>query len=250
MMRWLVPIVMLGISLPAAPAKTFEFEGIAEGRDGQRLYREQHRVSGSCEAGHWRPADQRVDYLRPSESGPFASKRLKYPESLLRPEVNFEQPDFDERLEITRPDRDKLAIRWTFNDQEAGRWNLEPDPRLVIDAGFDHFIRKHWQALTEGEAVPFVVLAPTRGESFDFVAEPAPDPLEGADHSFRIRPRSMVMRLLVDPIRLGYRDDGFLTHYSGLGNIRRNEDENHVVSIRYRSNGMPSCSLLPGDGQN
>lgn len=249
MMRWLAPIVILGISLPAAVAETFHFEGIAESRDGQRLYREQHRVSGSCETGHWRPAAHRVDYLRQSEPRPFASKRLEYAESLLRPYVNFEQPDFNERLEITRPAPDRLAIRWIFDDEEAGRWTLEPDPELVIDAGFDHFIRKHWEALTGGESVPFAVLAPTRGESFDFVAEPAPDPLEGADHSFRIRPRSMVMRLLVDPIRLGYRDDGFLTHYAGLGNIRRNEEENHVVSIRYRSNGMPPCSLLPGDGQ-
>lgn len=55
----------------------------------------------------------------------------------------------------------------------------------------------------------------------------------------------MFLRVLVDPIRLGYRDDGFLTHYAGLGNIRRNQDENHVVSIRYQVIEAPGCSLLP-----
>ena len=114
----------------------------------------------------------------------------------------------------------------------------------MVDAGFDHFIRKHWTALTSGEAVEFRFLAPTRGEAYGFIVEPSPEPIPGADHSLRIRPAGLIMRMAVDPIRLGYRNDGFLTHYVGLGNIRRNPDENYQVAIRYSLDAPPPCPLL------
>ncbi len=245
MKSWLAVLGFSLIALPAAASETLVFSGTASDTDGGHLYQEEHSVTGSCVDGHWRPEKHSVDYLRHDGRGPFATKALTYKASPLRPEVNFHQPDFSERLVIHHDGDETLKVEWTMSDQPAKRWRVPLKDQLVVDAGFDHFIRANWRALTDGDAVGFSVLAPTRGESYDFVAEPAPDKLAGADYSFRIRPAGMLMRVLVDPIRLGYRDDGFLSHYAGLGNIRRNQDENHVVSIRYRVIEAPACSLLP-----
>ncbi|MFC4260447.1 hypothetical protein ACFOZ5_15615 [Marinobacter lacisalsi] len=221
------------------------FEGIAAVPGGtQTLYREQHRISGACVDGQWRPDQHRVDYLRPGASEAFASKRLDYPASLLQPEVDFRQPGFGERLRVSVSDG-SLGVQWSAGDEQRGDWTLSITEDLVVDAGFDHFIRKHWTTVTSGEAVEFRFLAPTRGEAYSFVLEPAPQAIPGADHSFRIRPGGLIMRLAVDPIRLGYREDGFLTHYVGLGNIRRNQDENYQVAIRYSLDSAPPCPLLP-----
>lgn len=221
------------------------FEGVATAPDGeQTLYREQHRINGSCVDGHWRPDQHQVDYLRPGLSEAFASKELAYPAGTPQPEVDFRQPKFGERLQISVTG-DTLDIQWSADGQQGGDWTLDITEDLVVDAGFDHFIRKHWASLTSGDAVEFRFLAPTRGESYGFVVEPAPEPISGADHSFRIRPTGLVMRLAVDPIRLGYRDDGFLTHYVGLGNIRRNQDENYQVAIDYSLKTAPPCPLIP-----
>lgn len=221
------------------------FEGVATAPGGsQTIYREQHTISGSCVDGQWRPDQHQVDYLRPGASAVFASKQLSYPAATPQPEVDFRQPEFGERLQIS-VNGDSLGIQWSADSQQGGDWTLDMTEDLVVDAGFDHFVRKHWAALTSGDAVEFRFLAPTRGDTYGFVVEPASEPISGADHSFRIRPTGLVMRLAVDPIRLGYRDDGFLIHYVGLGNIRRNQDENYNVAIRYSLETAPPCPLVP-----
>ncbi|MGM0569144.1 hypothetical protein [Marinobacter sp.] len=242
-------ILLWGLALPLTlAADPFTFEGTASDRNGDFLYTERHQVTGSCESGQWRPEQQQVAYVRDGDAGPFATKTLAYTGSLLRPEVDFRQPEFSERL-VVRQAGDELSAEWTMADETAGNWRIPVTGRLVVDAGFDHLIRASWSRLTAGDSVRFSILAPTRGESYDFIAEPAPEPLEGADYSFRIRPQGMIMRVLVDPIRLGYSDEGFLTHYAGLGNIRRNQDENHTVTIRYRVVDAPDCALLAPDQQ-
>ncbi|WP_328189949.1 hypothetical protein [Marinobacter sp. OP 3.4] len=221
------------------------FRGVATAPNSDRvIYQEFHEVSGTCTDGWWQPDRQDVRYVRPDDDKAFATKVLTYPNSLQTPDVDFRQPSFGERLGIVRRD-DILAIDWSIEGEDGGDWTLNPGPDLVIDAGFDHFIRANWTTLTSGDSVAFRFLAPTRGEAYDFVVEPAPEAINGADHSFRIRPEGLIMRLAVDPIRLGYGDDGLLTHYQGLGNIRRNQDENYQVSIEYQATARPGCALLP-----
>ena len=248
-MRYLIAAAgLLGALMPfqsMAGEPEMTFTGVATAPGGERtLYEEQHRVSGSCINGQWRPREHQVDYSQEGAEEPFASKSLAYPESLAVPEVDFRQPEFNERLRISVTG-DALDVQWSAGNEQDGDWTLELDGDLVVDTGFDHFIRNHWDELTSGEAVKFRFLAPTRGKAYNFVAEPADEGIPGADHSFRIRPGGLIMRLAVDPIRLGYRDDGFLTHYVGLGNIRRNRDENYQVAIRYSLDTAPPCPLLP-----
>lgn len=226
-----------------APGLAFRGTATAPGSD-RIIYHEFHEVSGACTNGWWQPDEQQVRYVRPNNDKAFATKALTYPNSPQTPDVDFRQPSFGERLVISRKG-DTVAIDWSIEGEEGGTWTLSPDPDLVVDAGFDHFIRDHWGPLTAGEPVSFRFLAPTRGKAYDFVAEPSPEAIEGADHTFRIRPEGLIMRMAVAPIRLGYGDDGLLTHYQGLGNIRRNQDENYRVSIRYQATARPGCALLP-----
>lgn len=65
-----------------------------------------------------------------------------------------------------------------------------------------------------------------------------------ADHLIQIRPTSLFLRLLVEPILLGYNQQGALTHYSGLTNIRRNQQENIQADIVYSVTEYPPCPLL------
>lgn len=240
--------LLLGLgSALADDTSSVTFTGTAMDADRDKeLYREHHEVSGQCQEGVWQPGSHEVNYTRPGESEPFARKTLDYGESVIRPAMDFRQPDFDERLRIDYPTADVLRIDWTAPEGERERFELEISERLVVDAGFDHFIRRHWSALTAGESREFDFLAPTRGETFGFVAEPAGNG-SGIDarHVLQIRPTGLLARMLVDPIVLGYNGDGFLTHYEGLGNVRRNPDDNYVVSLRYQTPDFPRCELTP-----
>lgn len=228
----------------AAFANDLSFTGTAKPVDGgETLYQESHVIAGSCEQGIFTPQEHTVKYSR-SGSESFATKTLSYRQSVLRPSVEFNQPDFSELIEITNQDDQTLDILWQPPSGSTDKSSLDVEASLVADAGFDNFVRQNWKQLIEnGESIKFNMVAPTRGDYYGFILEPASDSRIDADHLVRIRPSSTLMRFLVDPILLGYNDDGLLTDYLGLTNIRKNEDTNHTAHIRYSIQTTPDCEL-------
>ncbi|WP_227519522.1 hypothetical protein [Marinobacter sp. ANT_B65] len=75
--------------------------------------------------------------------------------------------------------------------------------------------------------------------------EPAQSQIVDADHLVQIRPDSLVLKLLVDPIILGYNSRGALTAYAGLTNVRENRDQNYSATILYTVSTYPICGLIP-----
>ena len=235
------------VSLAVMPvlAADMAFTGTAKTETGDILYQEKHRVSGSCQEGVFRPQDHQIGYHRPEADETFASKELAYPDSVIRPTVEFLQPDFSESLSIQYPSPDTLAIEWQKPSKELKRYDVTYNQDVVVDAGFDTLVRQHWGEVTNGESVDFRFLAPTRGEHYAFVLEPVESSRVVSDHVLQIRPTGIVLRFLVEPIILGYNADGALTDYYGLTNIRKNLDTNHTAHIRYAVEKYPDCALTP-----
>ena len=104
---WFLPaaVAMAALATPVS-AEVFQFTGAAESGDGKALYEERHRIEGSCDNGVFQPLEHRVRYIRQAEGDAeaFAEKNLDYRSSSIRPRVNYQQPDFDESLEITYPE--------------------------------------------------------------------------------------------------------------------------------------------------
>lgn len=228
----------------SAYANDLRFTGTAKPvGGGDVIYQESHAISGSCEQGVFTPEDHTVNYSRSGSDG-FATKSMSYKESVLRPNVEFKQSDFSEVIEITNQDDQTLKILWKAPSGSTEQASLDIEPSLVADAGFDNLVRQNWKQLIEdGESVEFNMVAPTRGDYYGFTLEPTKDSRIDADHLVRIRPSSTLMRFLVDPIVLGYNDDGLLTDYLGLTNIRKNEDTNYTAHIRYAIETTPECEL-------
>lgn len=242
--RLIAALMLPALSSPVS-ANTFEFTGTAKAENGDTLYQEIHRIDGNCEQGAFEPQSHTVDYRKPGADGSFATKTLEYPGSPVRPVVDFAQPDFDERMEIRYPSEDELTINWQTPSGDAELFTVSLNDRVVVDAGFDHFVRQNWQAVQGGESVEFRFLGPTRGEHYGFVLEPASSNQIDAEHVVQIRPTSLVLRVLVDPILLGYNAQGALTDYLGLTNIRQNPDENYNAHIQYQVEQYPECELTP-----
>lgn len=237
--------LILPFSYPASAfADDLSFTGTAKPvGGGDTIYQESHIISGSCEQGLFTPEEHSVAYSR-SGSEAFATKKLTYRQSVLRPSVDFSQPDFSEVIEITNQDDQTLEILWQAPSGSAERASLDVEPSLVADSGFDNFVRQNWkQVMEDGESVEFNMVAPTRGDYYGFTLEPATDSRIDAEHLARIRPSSTLMRFLVDPILLGYNNEGLLTDYLGLTNIRKNDDTNYTAHIRYTIHATPECEL-------
>lgn len=236
--------LILPFSCPvSAVASDLSFTGTARPMDGgDAIYQEHHDISGRCENGVFMPEEHAVKYSR--AGGSFATKNLTYQQSLLRPSLTFRQPDFSEVIRISNHDDQTLEILWQAPSGSTEQARLEVEPALVVDSGFDNLVRQNWKQLTQNrEPVRFNMVAPTRGDYYGFVLEPASDNRIDAEHLIRIRPSGTLMGFLVDPILLGYNDAGVLTDYLGLTNIRKNKDDNHTAHIRYTIQTMPDCKL-------
>jgi hypothetical protein len=240
----MVTLALMTASLPAV-AQDFRFTGTATTDNGSVIYEERHAVNGTCEDGIFRPQQHDVAYYKPDAEESFARKALEYDASVLRPTVDFVQPTFDEKMEITYPDPENLVINWQTPRGESERFEVAYPPNTVVDAGFDNFVRQNWQSVVAGEPVEFRFLGPTRGEHYGFVLERVENDRVDADHVVQIRPTGMVLRFLVDPIVLGYNNSGSLSDYLGLTNIRKNRDENYTAHIRYSVETSPDCELTP-----
>tara|TARA_R110002111_G_scaffold103095_3_gene159727 strand:+ start:624 stop:1376 length:753 start_codon:yes stop_codon:yes gene_type:complete len=239
-------VVLVALSGPVS-ADMLQFTGSAQSREGETLYEERHQVDGACENGVFRPIEHRVAYMRQAEGSreTFAEKTLDYSASAIRPTVNYRQFDFDESLKITYPASGSVAIAWQQPEGATKRSSTEISDKLVVDAGFDNLIRQHWDNIVSGESVKFRFLAPTRGTDYAFILEPAESADVKADHVVQIRPDSLLLKFLVDPIVLGYNEKGALTAYAGLTNVRENADQNYTAIIRYAVSNYPECKLTP-----
>lgn len=243
------PFCTVCLALMAAPlpamAQDVRFTGTASTEDGDVIYEERHSVDGTCEGGVFRPQQHEVAYHKPDAAESFAGKALEYDASVFRPTVDFVQPTFDEKMVVTYPEPEILVIDWQTPRGDSERFEVAYPPNTVVDAGFDNFVRRNWQRLLAGESVEFRFLGPTRGEHYGFVLESAENDRVDADHVVQIRPTSMVLRFLVNPIVLGYSDSGALSDYLGLTNIRKNQDKNYTAHIRYSVDTYPDCELTP-----
>ncbi|MET4024767.1 hypothetical protein ABIE59_000272 [Marinobacter sp. MBR-99] len=245
MIRRVIALFALTALVFPASANQFRFTGTAKSNGSTVLYQEVHRVDGHCAEGVFEPQSHSVNYRKGPGDNPFATKQLVYEDSALRPAVDFRQPDFNELMKISYPDAERLSIEWQTPSGKVETFTVSFDERLVVDAGFDHLVRANWEKVTRGESVEFRFLGPTRGEHYGFVLEPTSNDQLNSDVVLRIRPTGLVLRFLVDPIVLGYNNDGALTEYLGLTNIRENANANFTAHIRYEVEQYPDCELTP-----
>lgn len=235
--------IACSLSAFTAMAAEVRFTGKATAvNDDKVIYEERHLVEGECSDGLFLPGAQTVTYVRAGDEE-FAKKKLSYDKSLLRPTVDFRQPDFNEVMDLTNQDDNELMIEWRNPKGNMESFSIDVADSLVADAGFDHLVRQNWLAVTSGESVKFDFLAPTRGKAYGFVLEPAGDDRIDAAYTVRIKPSGLILGFLVDPILLGYNDEGMLTDYVGLTNIRKDMGSNYTAHIRYSMETSPDCEL-------
>lgn len=118
---------------------------------------------------------------------------------------------------------------------------------IVIDAGFDGFIRDNWDKLVSGEAQEFRFPLVARSRLVSLRVKPSACSYETeTDQCFTLEPSNWFFRMLAAPIELGY-DSSLtrLTRYRGLSNINDETGKGLIVDIKYRYQGTPgtACNI-------
>lgn len=193
---------------------------------------------------------QRLTLYRCTDGRPFARKQVHEAPNGISPDFEF-QDARDGYREGVRTDG---GARQIFVQQKAGAPTvvhpLPADSRGVIDAGFDAFIRAHWQDLAGGASTRIPFLVPARFKFLDFrIAGTSAGTVDGRP----IRELKMTLAawygFALPSIELAYDAEGRrLEEYQGIGIIRDDSGHNQDVRIEF-----PSASrqdLVPDDEVN
>jgi len=200
---------LLAAALTATPAYAWQDTPFAEGKaydreSGQLLYSEQHlcHISGdACSVHYFDPTGVLI-----------ASKKLDYRNSATSP---------------------ALTIRDYRNGKKL---TVEPaDADVVVDAGFDNFVREQWDVLDVGDPIRFRFQVTGFDSPLDMnIARSEETGCAGEELCLQVSIDSWLIGVFVGPIELSYsRSDRKLRRYSGISNIRDGGGELMDVDIFY-----------------
>ncbi len=221
--------------------------GSVYSEDGKTLLYREHLYADDPDIDH----PTRVLYLTP-EGERFAEKVLDYSQSLSAPAVDFRDHRNQARIRTSsqgernsQPERIQVAFR--PDDSERLRESeLRYNDSLIVDAGFDAYIRQNWDELTENARLVANFLVPSRLDTVRVAlteTDRSDCRTEQEDiYCFEVRPAGFlrVVSWFVDPIRVAYdQETRRLVLYDGLGNIPDEAGDNRNVLIRYEYADRP-----------
>lgn len=191
------------------------------------LYQEYHYYSADN-------LDHTVVY-RNTENQDIAIKNVDYRFGMISPAFQQRSLQYPEELSVSMAD-DDLLIRYLQGDSAVKEGRVNKKQPLVIDAGFDHYIREHWEALTNKQLLTFYFPAVTRQSLVKLRVTPrACSYPTNTDRCFSINSASWIIRLILDPIELGYdKNTQQLSRFRGLANLTDERGDGLVVDIKYR----------------
>jgi hypothetical protein len=194
----------------------------------------------------------------------FATKEINYKHSYFAPDFIQQNSRNDEKINIKRKSqRDgENGIEYLIQYQENSKEDLEKEtidfsPKLIIDAGFDHFIPQNWQALSDGKKLTIDYLIPSRQDYYELTikketcktnnrSRPKNQPSLGfeSEHCFSISTSSFFIGLFSSQLELTYgkkkdsegnnRNNIKLISFQGRSNISDSEGNYQDVNIVYQ----------------
>jgi hypothetical protein len=194
------------------------FTGYARSLDtGELLYVESHVVSG-------RGANEArvVLYRCAADSAPFARKQLQYSANRTMPAFEFE----DARSGFAEGFRREATGYTVFARAGASARMrseaLSAKAKLVVDAGFDEFVRERWESLERGAAPHVSFLVPSLLEAVNFrIRKVSEATIEGEAASVIRMSLAGPIGWFLPDIDVSYRKrDRRLMRYRGITNIR------------------------------
>jgi len=174
----------------------------------------------------------------------MADKTIDYSRSVIAPAIV--QFDYRNQAMVTTgypesPEARMIRVEYQAHDSERLRSrDVSHRDNLIVDAGFDPYVRENWDALTAGRSVTTSFLVPARLDSVRIsVSETDAGECNARGenfHCFIIRPAGVlrVVSWFVDPIRIAYdTETRRLLSFEGISNIRDDAGDARNVLIDF-----------------
>ena len=172
------------------------------------------------------------------------AKELRYPELPQHPAIK--QTDFLQEIETTiqvdgQTGMTEIAY---LRNKKSKNFQFELTENVVIDAGFDAYIRENWQSFERQPSQEFSLAVIGKRNLVKMKIVRSDSSVDGA--SFSVRPKSWLLRTLVPEISLRYDGSRQLIRYKGLSNLKRfGEGRNVVIYFEHYHSELPLSFPLP-----
>jgi hypothetical protein len=240
-------LLLLGIagSLPGhaglAPARVEHYVGTAYDTSGRLLYTESHWIRGDSGA-----RELLVLFSCPN-GRPFARKKVREAGFKQAPSFLLEdaRSGYREGVREGASGKREVFVRRSADEAERSA-PVTRLPGLVIDAGFNSFIHKHWDTLGTGTPQHFEFLLPSRLQAYPFrLSEIGDDLIDGTPvRRFRLQLDAWYA-FAIPAISLAYdRDSKRIREYTGASNIRDAAGKSLQVRIEFPDNARETVPDL------
>ena len=205
-------------------------------RTEQLLYTEYHYPNPN---DNLNPLTEEVLYINP-QGTLLVKKQLDFSRSLTYPD--YSAIDYRTGLnEGAKYLKDRIEVFYQKSkvaSKKVKDLKIASKSPLVIDAGFDHFIRQEWTSLTEGKSVPFFYASAAEQKLVKFKLKKTKETQQ--EVSFSMSLANPLITWLLAPIQLTYeKNTRRLKTYEGISNIQDNTGKNFHVRINYQWVSQP-----------
>jgi len=203
-------------------------------KTGEIIYREYHDISQQ---------QHTVRYVDPAENL-IASKEIRYQHGYTTPEYTLHDKRFDRHTGSQWQDGHFIIFKQE-GSHEKHQKKVQAAPDLVIDAGFDYFVRSQQDALAKGKVLPFTFAVADPLVTLDMKLEEVnktetaiklrDDQPNNDFRYFYAHSRNKLIGWAVPDIHLAYdARNNMLQMYQGPSNITDMQDKSQRVLIRYQ----------------
>ena len=229
--HWVAACFLLfaSVSVSAAPDRLLVTGTASSLETGNIVYREYHDITEQQHTVRYVSQDEKL----------IASKDIFYSHGFNTPEYELHDKRFERRTGSQWQDGHFIVFR-TEKSEKPHQKKITPEKNTVIDAGFDHFIRENWNALVNGEVLPFsfVVADPLVILNMN-IEEVDAEHTAIKQHSNQYRyffahSRNRLIGWAIPDIHLAYDSNSHLLQlYQGPSNLTDQHDKSQNVLIRY-----------------
>lgn len=217
---------------PAGDLTTDNYTGYAYNEDSNDLLYTEEFIDKFVDGKH---LETLTDYFDPTHKK-IAKRFLDFRKSKFAPDFTTEdlRSGYMEGAEITG-DEVRLFNRKDKNSQLNEKIMLIPQP-VVVDGGFNQFIKANWSALENGETITFHFAIPARLDYFTLRAMKVGT--TGTEMKVRVEPDKALLRWIAPPIIVRYsKDTHRIMSYQGQSNISDEHGNNFVMRLVYPKKG-------------
>lgn len=212
-----------------ASAEVLERVGLAYDKQaGTFLYSETHHEVKE----NGRLVHATVTY-RDADGKAFAAKHINFRRSLVMPDFQLVDSGNGHVEGVLRGDAQLKVHFRPLSDASVQKASVEMPGNGIIDAGFDRFIERNWEALAAGNVLERQFLIPSQLDFYTFEIENIGEK-DAAEVTFELRIKSIFLQMLVPPVLVSYdARTRSLLRYEGISNIRDESGRNFDVRIEF-----------------